>query len=108
MTEIQAAVGREQLKRLTGIVARRRELAARYTQLLTAAGLAAPFEPAWAHSNWQSYTVTLPEGCDQRQVMQAMLDSGIATRRGIMCAHRVRMHSSRTGCSKCCPHSSKT
>ena len=29
----------------------------------------------------------LPRGVDQRQVMQAMLDQGVATRRGIMCAH---------------------
>jgi dTDP-4-amino-4,6-dideoxygalactose transaminase len=30
----------------------------------------------------------LPEGCEQRTVMQALLDAGIASRRGIMCAHR--------------------
>ncbi len=30
----------------------------------------------------------LPDACDQRTVMQTMLDAGIATRRGIMCAHR--------------------
>ncbi len=30
----------------------------------------------------------LPEGADQRAVMQAMLDAGISTRRGIMCSHR--------------------
>ena len=30
----------------------------------------------------------LVAGCDQRAVMQRMLDAGIATRRGIMCAHR--------------------
>ncbi|MEZ4683744.1 MAG: hypothetical protein R2932_56995 [Caldilineaceae bacterium] len=30
----------------------------------------------------------LPDGCDQRQVMQQMLDAGVATRRGIMNAHR--------------------
>ena len=30
----------------------------------------------------------LPEHVDQRAVMQRMLDHGIATRRGIMCAHR--------------------
>ena len=29
----------------------------------------------------------LPSVCDQLGVMQAMLDAGIATRRGIMCAH---------------------
>ncbi|HVN07163.1 MAG TPA: DegT/DnrJ/EryC1/StrS family aminotransferase, partial [Bryobacteraceae bacterium] len=89
MTDIQAAVGREQLKRLPEIVARRREMAARYTRLLSGVpGLAPPYEPSWARSNWQSYTVTLSEGCDQRQVMQSMLDRNIATRRGIMCSHR--------------------
>ena len=56
--------------------------------LATVPGLTAPAEPAWARSNWQSYCVGLPEGCEQAAVMQAMLDAGIATRRGIMCAHR--------------------
>lgn len=89
MTDIQAAVGREQLKRLPEIVAQRREMAARYTRLLSGVpGLTPPYEPSWARSNWQSYTVTLSEGCDQRQVMQSMLDRNIATRRGIMCSHR--------------------
>ena len=30
----------------------------------------------------------LPEGVPQAAVMQALLDKGIATRRGIMCIHR--------------------
>lgn len=89
MTDIQAAVGREQLKRLPEIVARRRSLAQRYHQMLAnIPGVKLPTEPEWAKSNWQSYCVRLPEGCDQRQVMQAMLDAGISTRRGIMCSHR--------------------
>ena len=45
-------------------------------------------EPDWARSNWQSFCVRLPEGCDQQQVMQSLLDAGVATRRGIMCSHR--------------------
>lgn len=85
MTDIQAAVGREQLKRLPEIIKRRRYLADRYRQLL---GKMAPVEPAWARTNWQSYCVWLPERCDQKRVMQSMLDDGIATRRGVMCAHR--------------------
>jgi perosamine synthetase len=89
MTDIQAAVGREQLKRLPELASRRRKLAAMYHSLLAdIPGLVLPAEPAWARSNWQSYCVRLPEGSDQRQVMQALLDKGIATRRGIMCAHR--------------------
>jgi len=89
MTDLQAAIGREQLKRLPQIIERRRKLATRYAELLAdIPGLGLPFEPEWARSNFQSYCVRLPEGCDQRETMQAMLDAGVATRRGIMCAHR--------------------
>jgi dTDP-4-amino-4,6-dideoxygalactose transaminase len=89
MTDIQAAIGREQLKRLQDIVTRRRVLAERYAELLAdIPGLGLPREPSWARSNWQSYCVRLPEACNQQHVMQAMLDAGIATRRGIMCTHR--------------------
>lgn len=89
MTDIQAAIGRVQLNRLEQIVQGRRALAARYLELLTGIpGLGLPHEAKWARSNWQSFCVRLPDGCDQRQVMQALLDEGIATRRGVMCAHR--------------------
>jgi dTDP-4-amino-4,6-dideoxygalactose transaminase len=88
MTDIQAAVGRPQLARLRDIVARRRDLAARYhAALADIPGLGLPVEPAWAHSNWQSYCIRLPDGVAQREAMQYLLDRGIATRRGIMCAH---------------------
>ena len=89
MTDIQAAVGREQVKRLPQILERRRLLAARYSHLLAdMPGLGLPIEPPWARSNWQSYCVRLPDGCDQRGVMQYMLGNGVSTRRGVMCAHR--------------------
>jgi len=89
MTDIQAAVGRKQLERLPGLVARRRALASRYSQLLgDIGGLRLPFEPDRARSNWQSYCVRLSDRLDQRTVMQKLLDQGIATRRGIMCSHR--------------------
>jgi dTDP-4-amino-4,6-dideoxygalactose transaminase len=89
MTDIQAAIGREQLKRLPGIVSQRRLLAARYNELLKGIpGVELPHEPQWARSNWQSYCVRIPDWCDQRQVMQRMIDKGISVRRGIMCAHK--------------------
>lgn len=86
MTDVQAAMGREQLKRLPGILERRREIAARYTAELR--GVTLPHQPVWARSNWQSYAVQLSPEHDQQSVMQAMLDDGIATRRGVMCSHR--------------------
>ncbi len=89
MTDIQAAIGREQLKRLPAIVARRRELAARYEERLQSIdGVIVPREPRWARTNWQSYAIRVGAWIDQRAVMQAMLDAGVSTRRGVMNIHR--------------------
>ena len=93
MTDIQAAVGREQLKRVPGIIAARRALADRYKTLLSGNIFGVPTEPVYARSNWQSYCVRLPEACDQRLVMQRMLDAGVASKRGIMCSHREAAYS---------------
>jgi len=88
MTDLQAALGRVQLERLPEIIARRRELAWRYhSALASIPNITVPREPAWARSNWQSYCVGLPEGVNQREMMQTMLDHGIATRRGVMNVH---------------------
>lgn len=95
MTDIQAAVGREQFKRLPEVVARRRELAARYHTLLAGVeGVTAPFEPEWARSNFQSYAIRLDPRFDQKTVMQRMLDQNVNTRRGIMCSHREAAYAS--------------
>jgi dTDP-4-amino-4,6-dideoxygalactose transaminase len=89
MTDIQAAIGREQLKRVPEAVRLRRLAVQRYRELLAGTpAVRLPDEPKWARSNWQSFCVGLPDSRDQRRVMQTMLDLGIATRRGIMCAHR--------------------
>ncbi|MBX4936352.1 DegT/DnrJ/EryC1/StrS family aminotransferase [Rhizobium binae] len=88
MTDLQAAVGREQLRRLPELVAQRRLVAEQYCQRLsTIAGLSPPAEPDWARSNWQSFCVRLPDTADQRAVMQNLLDQGISTRRGVMNIH---------------------
>ena len=89
LTDIQAAVGREQLKRLPAAVERRRQLALRYAEKLAGVeGITLPFEPPWARTNWQSFCVRLADRLDQVRVMQALLDQNIATRRGVMCSHR--------------------
>ena len=89
LTDIQAAVGREQLKRLAAMVERRRQLAHRYHERLRGLSeVVPPVEPPFARSNWQTYCVVLAAGLDQTAVMQQMLDAGVATRRGVMCAHR--------------------
>jgi dTDP-4-amino-4,6-dideoxygalactose transaminase len=88
MTDIQAAVGRVQLERLPRIIARRREQANRYAELLDGVrGVAPPREPPYARTNWQSYVVRLDNPAWQVPIMNALRAEGIATGRGIMCAH---------------------
>ncbi|KQN74638.1 DegT/DnrJ/EryC1/StrS family aminotransferase [Devosia sp. Leaf64] len=88
MTDIQAALGREQVRRMPDMIPARRRIARLYSERLGAIkGIGLPVEPAYARSNWQSYCIRLPLGCEQREVMQKLLDRGISTRRGIMNAH---------------------
>jgi dTDP-4-amino-4,6-dideoxygalactose transaminase len=88
MTDIQAAIGREQLKRLPAIVSRRRQIADRYRAALAGvSGIALPREPDWARTNWQTFAIGV-DPSRQLAIMQHLLDAGVATRRGVMNAHR--------------------
>jgi nucleotide sugar dehydrogenase len=88
LTDIQAAVGRAQLKKLSGLVAERRRLAENYGKLLSKIpGLGLPVEPAFARSNWQSYCVRLPDGVSRDEAAAKLKAAGVDTRPGIMCAH---------------------
>ncbi|MCX2183842.1 DegT/DnrJ/EryC1/StrS family aminotransferase [Streptomyces sp. SKN60] len=90
MTDIQAAVGLAQLEKLDALVARRRELAARYTELLAdVPGLRPVRDPEHGTGNFQSYWVLLdtrfPVGRDE--LLARLAESGISARRGIMASH---------------------
>jgi perosamine synthetase len=91
MTDIQAAVGRVQLRRLAQLVEERHELAAAYARgLAEIHGLRAPHVPQWARTNFQSYAVRVtPEYARSRdELMRVLLEERISTRRGIMNAHQ--------------------
>ena len=91
MTDVQAAIGIEQLKRLPDFLEQRRKLAALYREKLkTISWLETPHEPSYCKSNWQSYPIkVLDHAPVSRDVlMQRLLDSGISSRRGIMNAHQ--------------------
>ncbi|GAA1291434.1 DegT/DnrJ/EryC1/StrS family aminotransferase [Pseudonocardia aurantiaca] len=89
LTDIQAAMGLVQLRRLPGIVARRRELAARYTALLAPLGLPTVRDPEGGTSNFQSFWVVLPDSAPPvADVLTALAEAGVSARRGIMAAHR--------------------
>jgi perosamine synthetase len=90
MTDIQAAVGLVQLTRLKAIVARRRDLAARYAQALSdIAGLQVPHDPPYGETNHQSYWVVLPDDfpLTRNALLHFLAERGVSARRGIMAAH---------------------
>jgi len=88
MTDIQAAVGVEQLRRLSDIIEKRRRIAHLYMAAFSATPeLDLPHESFFARTNWQSFIVRLKGKLRQKKVMQDLQEMGISTRRGIMCAH---------------------
>jgi perosamine synthetase len=91
MTDLQAAVGRPQLARLSSIVAERRALADRYAAALRDNPVVSPpADPAGTRVNWQSYPLSMrPESTlSQREILQFLMDRGIACRRGVHNAHQ--------------------
>ncbi len=89
LTDIQASVGLEQLKRISEMVAHRRALATAYAEALAGiSGVIVPVEPQYAKTNWQSYIIRLEDPTIQVAVMQHLMDNGVSTRRGIMNSHR--------------------
>ncbi|WP_313887920.1 DegT/DnrJ/EryC1/StrS family aminotransferase [Lentzea alba] len=88
MTDIQAAVGLVQLSKLDAIIARRRELAARYHELLDGSGVTAVRDPEYGTTNYQSFWVWLPEGApDRQEILAGLAERGVSARRGIMASH---------------------
>ena len=90
MTDIQAAIGLVQLRKLGQLVARRRALAHRYAELLSGLpGLLLAADPPYGTTNFQSFWVLLPQESAARRddLMRAFAEAGVSVRRGIMAAH---------------------
>ena len=89
LTDIQGAIGLEQMKRLPGLLSRRRELARRYDRLLEPYdGVVTPLdpEPEGGHA-YQSYKVLLEGDLSRVAVMARMLERGVSTRRSVQAIH---------------------
>ena len=98
MTDLQAAVGLVQLGRLPEIVARRRQIAARYRERLSdVPGIRLVDDPSWGTSNVQSlWLEVLPAyGTDREGLLLSLASAGVSARRGIMAAHLQPAHAGR-------------
>jgi perosamine synthetase len=90
MTDIQAAIGLVQLGKLDRLVARRRELAQRYQQLLAdVPGVRTITDPGYGTTNYQSFWVLLPDDfpISRDELLENLAEAGVSARRGIMAAH---------------------
>ena len=91
MTDIQAAVGIQQLAKLDWIVGERRKIAAQYQAAFADIPfIRVPMEAEGYFTNFQSFSIYLKKDCpvSRNDLMQKMLDAGVSSRRGIMTAHR--------------------
>lgn len=80
MTDIQAALGLSQLRRVDAFLARRRELVERYAASLRGLPLALPSEQAGAKSAWHLYVIQLELealGVSRRTVFERMRAGGV-------------------------------
>ena len=90
MTDVQAAIGLVQLGKLGRLIERRREMAARYQELLAdIPGLVTIRDPGYGATNYQSFWILLPDGfpVSRDDLLRRLADAGVSARRGIMAAH---------------------
>ncbi|MBT6050252.1 MAG: DegT/DnrJ/EryC1/StrS family aminotransferase [Lentimicrobiaceae bacterium] len=96
MTDIQAAVGIEQLKKIPEMIQSRRAIDKLYRKLLKdIKWLRLPVQPVYARSNWQSYPARVrPDApVSRNELMQYLMDNGVSSRPGIMNAHQEKPYS---------------
>ena len=90
MTDVQAAIGLVQLRRLDGLVQERRRLAARYRLLLAdVPGVSPVQDPPYGETNYQSFWVLLGEvyATARNGLLAELARHGVSARRGIMASH---------------------
>jgi len=88
MSELQAAMGLEQLRRAEQIIKCRQEIAKKYLKLLkNIQNIQLPHEPENGEFNFQSFVVLLDRNIDRGQVIQKMTTRGIETTIGTYAMH---------------------
>jgi len=97
MSDIHAAIGIVQLKKVSRMISERKKIADIYRKKLKdVPWLKLPQEDIYCKSNWQSYPVRILDNAplSRNEIMQRLLDNGISTRRGIINAHQEKAYTS--------------
>jgi dTDP-4-amino-4,6-dideoxygalactose transaminase len=88
MTDLQGAVGVEQMKKLPSIVARRQALARRYDELLAdVPEVETPYVPPGCQHSYQTYLLWLTPKCKVglEDILKATAARGVSCRHSIIC-----------------------
>ena len=106
MTDIQGALGCEQVKRLDNILGVRRDKAHYYDKLLSNKSevIKIPFVPEGYYHTYQSYVCrldfsdnSLSCGLKRNEVMKGLNEFGIATRQGTHAVHKLEYYQTKYG-----------
>jgi perosamine synthetase len=88
MSDVQAALGVAQFRKLDWILNRRREFASQFSaKLSTVEGITAPIEPRDCRHTYQSYVVVIDPSYDRNQVIEEMRRRDIETTLGTYALH---------------------
>ena len=77
ITDLQAALGLSQLKRMDTFLAHRRRLAARYDRLLAGSGITIPWQHPDGQSAYHLYPIQVPHASMRRGVFEGLRAKGI-------------------------------
>jgi dTDP-4-amino-4,6-dideoxygalactose transaminase len=101
LSDIQAAVGIAQMKKLDGLLSERRAAAHRYTDMLAGIkGLALPTTSGDVDGHtYQSYVIRVRDGGRARRnrIMAALAEAGVETRPGTHAVHRLGYYRDKYG-----------
>lgn len=93
MTEIQAAMGRVQLKRLPSIINKRREIAGKYNQLLAdIPNINLPFTNENLERSWFTFFINFPNPDLCNKVSKALLENDIQTQQHFVPIYKFPMY----------------
>ena len=88
MTDVQAAIAREQVRKADRIVTARRRLADRYNHALGDICAVPVVARAGVEHAYQRYLIRVVNGETRERLVEALLGAGISCRRGLQVVHR--------------------
>lgn len=101
MSDLNAAIGMAQIRKLEKLIARHRELARTYNEhLAETLGLILPYEPEGYGHTYQSYVVRLDQRLDRDGILAALNKEGIEAGIGTYAVHMLKYYREQPGVNR--------